>query len=105
MSFNPTLISLRKVVELLAFIGYEPAISLNDAGPKQANKFNHQKIAELGVAGFCYSNIMMLSFPEYFSGGEIEQQGLKETFSWIIFILSLPVLFFGAKSIFLSADK
>ncbi len=103
VSFNPTLISLRKVAELLAFIGYEPAISLNDAGPKKKNTFNHRKIAELGVAGFCFSNIMMLSFPEYFSGGEIEQQGLKETFSWIIFVLSLPVLFFGARSIFVSA--
>ncbi len=105
VSFNPTLISLRKVVELLAFIGYEPAISLNDAGPKKKSKLNHRKIAELGVVGFCFSNIMMLSFPEYFSGGEIEQQGLKETFSWIIFVLSLPVLFFGARSIFVSAAK
>ncbi len=105
VSFNPTVISLRKMVELLAFIGYEPAISLNDAGPKQKNNFNHRKIAELGVAGFCFSNIMMLSFPEYFSGGEIEQQGLKETFSWIIFVLSLPVLFFGARSIFVAAGK
>ncbi|RYF88614.1 MAG: heavy metal translocating P-type ATPase, partial [Chitinophagaceae bacterium] len=105
VSFNPSLISLRKVVELLAFIGYEPAISLNDAGPATKRKYNHQKIAELGVAGFCFSNIMMLSFPEYFSGGEIEQQGLKETFSWIIFALSLPVLVFGARSIFVSGAK
>lgn len=105
VSFNPKLISLRKVVELLAFIGYEPALSLNDAGPQKKNKLNHTKIAELGIAGFCFSNIMMLSFPEYFSGGEIEQEGLKETFSWIIFVLSLPVLFFGAKSIFVSAGK
>ena len=105
VSFNPILISLRKVVELLAFIGYEPAISLSDTEPKKQNNLNHRKIAELGVAGFCFSNIMMLSFPEYFSGGEIEQQGLKETFSWIIFVLSLPVLFFGARSIFVSAAK
>ena len=105
ISFDPGIISLRKIVELLAFIGYEPAISLNDAAPKKKSTYNHQKIAELGVAGFCFSNIMMLSFPEYFSGGEIEQQGLKETFSWIILGLSLPVLIFGAKSIFVAAWK
>ena len=103
--FNPMLISLRKVVELLAFIGYEPRISLEDAGPKEKISFNRRKIAELGVAGFCFSNIMMLSFPEYFSGGEIEQEGLKQTFNWIIFTLSLPVLFFAAKSIFVAAAK
>ena len=105
ISFDPSAISLRKVVELLAFIGYEPAISLNDAALPKKSKFNRQKIAELGVAGFCFSNIMMLSFPEYFSGGEIEQEGLKETFTWIVFVLSLPVLLFGAKSIFITAYK
>ena len=105
VSFNPSLLSLRKLVELLAFIGYEPAISLNDAGKRKKSEKNYGKIAELGVAGFCFSNIMMLSFPEYFSGGEIEQPGLKETFSWIIFGLSLPVLFFGARSIFVSGFK
>jgi Cu+-exporting ATPase len=48
---------------------------------------------------------MMLSFPEYFSGGEIEQAGLKATFTWIIFFLSIPVIFYSARSIFISAWK
>ncbi len=105
VSFNPTEITLRKVVELLAFIGYEPYISLEDANPKKKKTFNRQQIYRIGVAGFCFSNIMMLSFPEYFSGGNIEQAGLKETFTWIIFALSLPVLFFSASDIFISAWK
>ena len=105
VSFNPSLISLRKVVELLAFIGYEPALSLNDASPQNKSTFNRRRIIELGVAGFCFSNIMMLSFPEYFSGGVIAEQGLKQTFLWIIFFLSVPVLFFSAQSIFISAGK
>jgi Cu+-exporting ATPase len=103
--FNPSLISLRKLAELLAFIGYEPAISLDDAGPAKKSSFNRSRIIELGVAGFCFSNIMMLSFPEYFSGGEIEQAGLKETFNWIILLLSVPVLFYSARTIFISAWK
>ena len=57
------------------------------------------------MAGFCFGNIMMLSFPEYFSGGMIDEPGLKETFSWIIFGLSLPVLFYSATTIFTSAFK
>jgi Cu+-exporting ATPase len=105
VSFNPTLISLRKLVELLAFIGYEPAISLEDAEKAKPSSFNRARIIELGVAGFCFSNIMMLSFPDYFSGGEIEQAGLKATFTWIIFILSIPVIFYSARSIFISAWK
>ena len=103
--FNPTETTLRKVVELLAFIGYEPYISLKDTVVKKKSPFNRRQIYKIGVAGFCFSNIMMLSFPEYFSSGNIGVAGLKETFSWIIFGLSLPVLFFSAADIFISAWK
>jgi Cu+-exporting ATPase len=103
--FDPTVISLRKVVELLAFIGYEPLISLKDGTEKKATSFNKRQIYQIGVAGFCFSNIMMLSFPEYFSAGNIEQAGLKETFTWLNLFLSLPVLFFSASGIFISAWK
>lgn len=103
--FNPQKISLRKVVELLAFIGYEPYISLNDTKAKEQTRFNKKRIYKIGVAGFCFANIMMLSFPEYFSSGNIEQHGLKETFTWLNLFLSLPVLFFSASDFFISAWK
>lgn len=103
--FDPRAISLRKVVELLAFIGYEPYISLKDTTVKKTNNFNRNRIYRIGVAGFCFANIMMLSFPEYFSSGNIEQNGLKETFTWLNFGLSLPVLFYSASDFFVSAWK
>jgi Cu+-exporting ATPase len=105
ISFNEKIISLRKVVELLAFIGYEPFISLNDSKEKKGIKFDRKQLYKIGIAGFCFSNIMMLSFPEYFSHGLIDEQGLKQTFSWLIFGLSLPVLFYSASAIFKSAFK
>lgn len=103
--FDPQQISLRKVVELLAFIGYEPNISLKDTVSKKTSTFNRQRIYKIGVAGFCFANIMMLSFPEYFSSGNIEQTGLKETFTWLNLFLSLPVLFYSASGFFVSAFK
>lgn len=103
--FDPVKISLRKVVELLAFIGYEPFISLNDTKTKSAPRFNKKRIYKIGVAGFCFANIMMLSFPEYFSSGNIEQRGLKETFTWLNLLLSLPVLLYSASDFFISAWK
>ena len=105
ISFNEKLISLRKIVELLAFIGYEPFISLNDSGEIKGKKIDRNQINKIGVAGFSFGNIMMLSFPEYFSHGAIDEQGLKHTFSWLIFGLSLPVLFYSAGTIFKSAFK
>lgn len=103
--FDPQKISLRKVVELLSFIGYEPYISLNDTTAKKSPRFNKKRIYKIGVAGFCFANIMMLSFPEYFSSGNIEQNGLKETFTWLNLFLSLPVLLFSANDFFISAWK
>jgi Cu+-exporting ATPase len=103
--FHPGETTLRKVVELLAFIGYEPYISLQDSTVKKVSSFSRRQIYKIGVAGFCFSNIMMLSFPEYFSGGNIEEAGLKQTFTWLILALSVPVLFFSAADIFISAWK
>jgi Cu+-exporting ATPase len=103
--FDPAKISLRKVVELLAFIGYEPYISLNEGEKKPDKRVNRKKIFKIGVAGFCFSNIMMLSFPEYFSSGNIDQPYLKNVFSFLSLVLSLPVFFYSANDFFISAWK
>lgn len=103
--YNPKETTLRKVVELLAFTGYEPVISLKDVSAKKSGSYNRQQIFKIGVAGFCFSNIMMLSFPEYFSGGQIDEIILRKTFAWIIVGLSLPTLFYSASGIFISAWK
>ncbi len=103
--FDPSATSLKKIVELLAFIGYEPHISLQDAEEKTSRKVERSHIHRIGVAGFCFGNIMMLSFPEYFSGGQIGAEGLKRVFEWLNLALSLPVVFFSASEIFISAWK
>ncbi|WP_298738603.1 heavy metal translocating P-type ATPase metal-binding domain-containing protein [uncultured Chitinophaga sp.] len=91
-------LSLRGVVELLTTIGYEPYISLQDL---QGNKksISRQLIYQLGVAGFCFGNIMLLSFPEYFSGDGGMDTGL---FRWLNLALSLPVFFYSAQVFFRS---
>ena len=103
IDFDTSKISLRKVVELLAFIGYEPYISLNEDGKKRNKKVNHKKLFRIGVAGFCFSNIMMLSFPEYFSSGNIGEADLQKVFTYLNLALSLPVIFYSANEFFISA--
>jgi P-type Cu+ transporter len=103
IAFDPARISLRKVVELLAFIGYEPYISLNEGEKKRNRKVDHKKIFKIGIAGFCFSNIMMLSFPEYFSSGNIGNADLKNVFIYLNLALSLPVFFYSANEFFISA--
>ncbi len=105
IDFDTSKISLRKLVELLAFIGYEPYISLNEGEKKKAKKINRKKFFKIGIAGFCFSNIMMLSFPEYFSSGNIGQADLQKVFSYLSLALSVPVFFYSANEFFISAWK
>lgn len=87
-------VSLRKVADLLTAIGYEPYISLNNL--KQARpSIDKSMIFQLGIAGFCFSNIMLMSFPEYL-GADAAEEGLRNVFRWANLVLSLPVFFYSA---------
>jgi len=101
--FNHQYVSMRTIAELLTAIGYEPYISLNNATPTQL-KFNKSKIYKLGVAAFCFGNIMLLSFPEYL-GIDAREQNLISLFRYINLLLSLPVFFYAASEFYLSAWK
>ena len=101
--FNHRSISMRQVAELLTAIGYEPYISLSDA--KRAKpRINKSKIYKLGVAGFCFANIMLLSFPEYL-GIDAKEQSLLNTFRYLSVLLSLPVFFYSSSELYMSAWK
>ena len=97
--------SLKKVAEALTIIGYEPHISLNDVRVGKIKTYDTSQIVKLGIAGFCFGNIMMLSFPEYFSLGNIEDAALKYWFNYLNLILSLPVFFYSASDFFISGFK
>ena len=101
--FDNELISLRQLVELLDAIGYSPEINL--AGSDDKKKVNRSIVYKLGVAGFAFGNIMLLSFPEYLSSDfELEQEYIR-FFAWINLGLSLPVLFYSSQDYFISAYK
>lgn len=103
--YNPDKISLRKTAEILASIGYEPHISLQSMSAEKPKSFNKKKIYKLGVAGFCFGNVMMLSFPEYFSIAEIEDKNMQNLFSYLNILLSLPVFFYSASDFYVSSYK
>jgi Cu+-exporting ATPase len=102
-NFNTT--SLKKVAEALTVIGYEPHISLNDIRSNKIKKYDTTRIVKLGIAGFCFGNIMMLSFPEYFSLAKSDDADLKFWFNYFNLFLSLPVFFYSASEFFVSGYK
>jgi Cu+-exporting ATPase len=95
--------SLRKCVELLTSIGYEPHISLNDLKEKRP-PINKSMIYQLGVAGFCFGNIMLMSFPEYL-GIDSSDVALRGMFRWANFFLAVPVLLYSALPFYQSSWK
>lgn len=103
--FSRKQISLRKVVELLATIGYEPYISLDETGKKKVRSFDKSRVIKLGVAGFCFGNIMMMSFPEYLAAKTGIDDQYSYLFRYLNLLLSLPVFFYAASEFFNTAWK
>ncbi len=95
-------ISLRQVVELLASLGYEPQISLADIHARAKKDSDRDLYLKIGLAGFAFGNIMLLSFPEYLSGGRLEPQ-FKTFFGYLNILLALPVLLYSSSDYFKSA--
>jgi Cu+-exporting ATPase len=102
--FKEKEIRLSMIAERLAMIGYKPQFNLSDIDENRTPKSDKSAWYKIGVAGFCFGNIMMLSFPEYFSIGELAGQAtLQKTFSWLNLGLALPVLLFASRDFFISA--
>lgn len=111
VTYNSSKISLKELVLLMARIGYEPYISLDDFDNKKG-VVDRSLTYKLGVAGFAFGNVMFLSFPDYFdlsssdaSGGEFWLNSYEHVFRWLMFAFSLPVVFYAGKDYFISAYK
>jgi P-type Cu+ transporter len=104
INYDPVAVSVKTIVHLLSSIGYEPYISLEnyEAGKE---KIDRSLTYKLGVAFFCFGNIMLLSFPEYFEVEEYWLNQYRGFFRWLIFALSLPSFFYSASGYYVSAYK
>lgn len=94
ISFDETSTSLRQVVELLASIGYAPAINLHSISEPKKKSVDRRFIYKIGVAGFAFGNIMLLSFPEYL-GLNPTDHFFQQVFGYLNILLSIPVVFFS----------
>ena len=104
LDYDPTVISLKEIVETLASLGYEPEITLDSYKKTKQKSVNNSLLLKMGVAGFSFGNIMLLSFPEYF-GLEVIDPMIITFFPWFIMILSLPVFLYCGWDYFISAYK
>ncbi|NGM63452.1 HAD-IC family P-type ATPase [Sphingobacterium sp. SGG-5] len=102
ITFRRDEITLRGLVSLLHHIGYDPKITLQDV-VKESKKINQKGlVAKITVAGFCFGNSMMISFPEYFGMAAFEQQ-YAAFFGYMNLAFGIPVLVYSASEYFKSA--
>lgn len=102
ITFNSEIVSIKSIVYLLSSIGYEPYISLENYETGKT-KVDRSLTYKLGVAFFCFGNIMLLSFPEYFELKEFWLDSYKPFFRFLIFVLALPSFLYSASGYYISA--
>lgn len=95
--------SLVEIAGLLAKLGYAPEFRLQHLQARTGNKALRRTWMQLGIAGFAFGNIMLLSFPNYLGLHMDETPWMHALFSGLAWLLSLPVLLFSAQDYFRSA--
>ncbi len=101
--FNIREISLRRLADLLTEIGYEPHISRGEPGTTVPEGNSRKAAYKIGITGFCFANIMLISFPEYLGLQTAGNQQLVAFFRWVNLLLALPVFCYGAGEFFRNA--
>lgn len=105
ITFNSDEISIRELAELLSSIHYIPEITLDKLQLKENEEVNKKLLYKIGIAGFCFGNIMLLSLPEYVPGHEYLETHFKDFFGMMNFFLVLPVFFYSGSDYLTSALK
>jgi Cu+-exporting ATPase len=105
ITFRNDTTSLRKITELLTRIGYEPCLSEGEISFDRKTEPRRKHWYKIGLAGFCFSNIMMLSLPEYLAGPEGIEPDISQFINIIKILLSIPVITYAASGFFIQAWK
>lgn len=92
VTFNHLVTSLEDIFSFLSSIGYAPQIRLSDEEEKKAER-NPELIKKTALAGFCFGNIMLFSFPAYFG---LEGSSFYRFFGFLNALLAVPVLTYCA---------
>lgn len=96
INFDPTVIKLSELVQLLTRLGYEPELTWSDVSGKTSKSRFKRIHLQVGIAGFAFGNIMLFSFPSYAGMSQLDGQGFHAFFAWLGVLVSVPVLLYSA---------
>lgn len=103
LEFDPRQAKLSSIAGLLSSLGYSPQINL-DKHHATRKGVDKALLIKLALAGFCFGNVMLFSFPEYL-GIDQADHALMRIFSWLNLGLSVPVFFYSGFDYLRSALK
>jgi Cu+-exporting ATPase len=82
--FSPDIVPLSQIFRLIQSLGYEPKLYSPHLRPEKT-KQSRNLLMRLGIAGFCFGNIMLFGtslYAGYFTGIEVEWKRLLHYLSW-----------------------
>ena len=103
ISFAAEKISLSQLVGLLASIGYEPRLTLGELDQPKPDWTRKRRWLQIGIAGFAFGNIMLLSIPRYFGLDSFSAPLFKVLFGSLSLLLAAPVVVYSASGYWRSA--
>lgn len=104
VEYSPADTSIRRIVELLTSLGYEPNITV-EGNKKTINHAKRALYLKLGLAGFATGNIMLFSMPEYFDTTALISPQYSLIFRILNITLATPVLLYSASDYWKNAYR
>ena len=104
--FNRSSVSLSEIASLLASLGYEPALTLDELNKKersQAPTWHKKQWLQVGIAGFGFGNVMLLALPGYLGLDSVSGPWFSQLAGWLGLVLALPVLIYSASDFWRAA--
>ena len=96
ITFAPDQLKLSELVALLSSIGYEPELTLGTMGTPTAARPHKKEWLQIGLAGFAFGNIMLMSLPFYFGLDSLNGPWFARLAGWLGLAFALPVVTYSA---------
>ena len=103
ITFATEKLPLSELVALLASIGYEPVLTLGELEKRKRDPARKRQWLQVGIAGFAFGNIMLLSLPTYIGLDSLSGPLFKIISGYLSLALAAPVLLYSASDYWRSA--
>ncbi len=103
ITFATEKLPLSDLVALLASIGYEPVLTLGELEKRKGDPAHKRQWLQVGIAGFAFGNIMLLSLPAYIGLDSLSGPLFKVLSGYLSLALAAPVLLYSASDYWRSA--